>query len=407
MDEVSIIKNGVLLTKRGFLVNAILFFTFFTSYFVFSYYVIRDAVPSTGIRPMVQASFNFIIVISLLLTSFFVYKINKLRAIYACSIVTSAVTVLLFFVSNDIFRSILIFVVGIFLGLGQLAFFTYFWDLTVSEERGRIGGLVGFVSLPFTFFITSIIAETLDFLGVIVLGIILSLGPLAVILLRPEKTVSTSKKSDIGTFSEKRTVLLYSIPWVLFSLINATLAKNISLSTLQQVSSSFYVFLTFLQIISTIVGAVSGGIIADFFGRRLSLAFSVTSYGISAAFAGLIQNYAIYYFVYIANGLSWGILLTLYSFVVWGDLANKENCAKMYSIGLITLYLTAGVGLIMPTSQVPLVVSSLVSCALIFLSNVPIILAPELLSSDFRERIKLKLHIRAVRKIRKQSQNQG
>jgi hypothetical protein len=32
---------------------------------------------------------------------------------------------------------------------------------------------------------------------------------------------------------------------------------------------------------------------------------------------------------------------------------------------------------------------------------VPIVLAPELLSSDFRERIKLKLHMNAVRKIDK------
>jgi MFS family permease len=239
------------------------------------------------------------------------------------------------------------------------------------------------------------------------LSVILSLGTLVAILLRPEKAVLTAKKDERGNHSEKRTVLLYSIPWILFSLINATLAKNISLNILQQVPSSFYLFLTILQAIGVIFGAICGGIIADFFGRRLSLAFSLTLYGISSALAGLTKINEILSFVYVANGLSWGILLILYSLVVWGDLANKENCAKMYSIGLIILYSTIGVGFLIPISQIPLVVSSLVSCLLIFLSNVPLILAPELLPSDFRERIKLKLHMDTVRKIKKQSQNQG
>jgi hypothetical protein len=298
-------------------------------------------------------------------------------------------------------------VVGIFFGIGQLAFSIFFWNLTVPEERGRIGGLIGFVSLPF-YFISIVSAETLDFLGTVVLSIILSLATLVVILLRPEKAALTAKNEERGNYSEKRTVLLYSIPWVMFSLINVTLAKNISLNALQQVSSSFYLFLIFLQVIATIFGTLGGGIIADFFGRRLSLAFAVTSYGISSALGGLIQNDAIFCFAYFANGLSWGILLTLYSFVIWGDLANKENCAKMYSIGLVIYYSTMGVGLLpIQVSQIPLVISALASCLLIFLSNVPIVLAPELLSSDFREKIKLRLHIRTVRKIGKQSQNQG
>lgn len=404
----SVIKNGVLLTKRGVLVNVILFFIFFTSYYVFSLYLLRRAVfLSAGNLLIVQASFSFLIAITLLLTSFFIHRFNKLHVIYACSLVTSVVTALLFFASNDVFKLIIIFVVGIFFSIGLLAFFTHFWNLTVPEERGRVAGLIGFVSLPFFFMVVPVIAETLDFPSTVMLSIILSLGTLVVILLRPEKAVLTAKTGGKGNYSEKRTVLLYSIPWVLFSLINATLSKNISFNILQQVPPSFYLFLAVLQLIAAVFGTLSGGMIADFFGRRLSLAFSLTLYGISSALAGIVNNQAIFSFVYAANGFSWGVLLILYLFVVWGDLANKENCAKMYSIGLMTFYLTTGAGFLAPILQVPLVVSSLVSCLLIFLSNVPLILAPELLSSDFRERIRLKLHMKAVRKMSKQSQNQG
>jgi hypothetical protein len=407
-DDLSVIKSGILLTKRGFLINAIFFFIFFTLYYVFSIYVLRRiAVLFDGGSLIVQVAFNFIIAITLMSTSFFIHRFNRLHVIYLCSIVISILTALLLFFSNGIFVVTIIFAVGAFFSIAQLAFFTYFWSLTVPEERGRIAGIIGFVPLPFYFIVDPVVASTLDFLGTIMLSIILSLGPLVVVLMRPEKGALTKKKYDRGNYFEKRTVLLYSIPWILFSLINVTLAKNISLNILQQ-APSFYVLLE-LQLIAVVLGTLSGGLIADFFGRRLSLALSLTLYGISSALAGLFINYAVFVFVYVANGLSWGILLTLYSLVVWGDLSNKENCAQMYSIGLITFSLATGVGLLLrqQIAEVPLVASALVSCLLIFLSNIPLILAPELLPSDFRERIKLRLHMSTVRKIGRKSQNHG
>jgi len=220
----------------------------------------------------------------------------------------------------------------------------------------------------------------------------------------------TAKKDEKGYHPEKRTILLYSIPWALFSLINATLARNFSLYVLQCVPFSYYMYLAVLQLVAAVFGALGGGIIADFFGRRLSLVLGLTLYGIGSALAGLVKNYEMFCFVYVASGLNWGILLTLYLLVVWGDLATKESCAKRYSIGLIIFYLAMGVGSLLThqISQIPLITSSLVSCLLIFLSNIPLIFAPELLSSDFRERIKLKLYMSVVREIgRKLSQNQG
>ena len=403
--------TGVRLTKRGFLVTMILSFTFLTWYYVFYASVLRHVIGSSAeIYPVADASFNFIIAITLLLNSFFFHRFGKIRIIYESSIVTSIATILLLFTPSIILRLIIIFVAGVFFSIGQLAFFTYFWSLTVSEERGRAAGLVGFFSLPI-FYIVGFVAETLDFSGIVMLGVILNLGMLVVKLLRPEnKAMLTAKKDEKGYHPEKRTILLYLVPWALFSLINETLARNISLHVLKLVPFSYHIFLALLQLVAAVFGALGGGIIADFFGRRLSLVFSLTLLGIASALAGLVKNYTIFYFVYVANGLTWGILMTLYFLVVWGDLANEESCAKRYSIGLIIFYLAMGVGSLLThqISQIPLITSSLVSCLLIFFSNIPLILAPELLSSDFRERIKLKLYMNVVRKIgRKTSQNQG
>jgi len=394
--------TDVRLTKRGFLVIIILYFTFITWYSVFLVYVVRLAVGSvTETYLMVYASLNFIIAITSLLASFFIHRLNRIRIIYESSIITSILTILLLFTPSIILRLIVIFVAVVFFSIGQLAFFTYFWSLTISEERGRVGGLGGFFSLPFSH-IVILMTETFDFSGTVMVSAILNLGTLAIKLLRPEKKAFlTAKKDEKGCNPEKRTILLYSVPWALFSVINATLARNISIHVFQQVPFSYYLFICVLQLVASVFGALGGGIIADFFGRRSSLVLGLTLYGTGSALVGLTENYEILCFVYVANGLNWGILLTLYLFVVWGDLANKESCAKRYSIGLIIYYLAMGVGNLFSHQifQISLTTSSLVSCLLIFLSNIPLIFAPELLSSDFRERIRLKLYMSVVRKI--------
>jgi len=319
--------------------------------------------------------------------------------------ISVSAAVLLFAFSN-MFRLLFLFVIAVFFSAGQLAFLKYFWKSTVREERGRVAGLMGFTSLFFNLVIYVVVAGIFDFSMIAVLGMILNFAIFGTLLLRPWKLWKSRVRSV--HYLEKRTVFLYAVPWLLFSLVNATLAKSVSFHISQQISSSFYLLLTVLQVVAAFFGALLGGLISDFFGRRAPLVFSLTLYGISSALAGIANSFAVLYFVYIANGFSWGILLAIFTFVIWGDLSNGENCAKMYAIGFIIFYLTQGVGLIPleQISQIPLAVSSLGGCLLIFLSNIPIFLAPELLPLDFRERIRLKLHMDAVKRVKK-TRNQG
>ena len=403
-----ILKYGILLTKRGLLLNIVFSFVFYASYFVFSYYIPLNFIPSGENRSMVQAAFNFIIAITLIVAAFLIHRIKKLHVIYVCSICSSVLAASLFVIPSNTLRILILFAIAIFFGAGQLAFLVYFWGLTVSQERGRVAGFIAFISFLFHPIMYALIATTLDFPRAVALGIILSVGALIGILVKSKKAVLTAKKTENGQHPEKRTILFYLIPWLLFSLINATLAKNISYNISQQVVPSLYLVLTIVQAIGTIFGTLSGGFIADFFGRRMSLAFSLTLYGISSAIAGISGSTSLLYFVYITNGLSWGILLTMYTFVVWGDLASTKNCAKMYAIGFVSFYLAQGIGLL-PLEQIlqiPLVVSSLVSCLIIFLSNIPIFLAPELLSPDFTEKLRMKLHLSTIKKIKRRP-NQG
>jgi hypothetical protein len=402
LPKLNILKYGVVLAKRSLLLNLIFSSIFYASYFVFFVYIPQYFAPFANDLLILQATLNIIIVVTLFAAGFLINRMNELRVIYTCSagILVSAVTLL--YASSYLFMILVLSGIAVFFSVGQLAFLKYFWKLTVQEERGRLAGLMGFTSLLLNLVIYIAVAEVFDFSMIAVLGMIFNFAIIGTLLLRPWHF---SLKSEVArvNYLEKRTIFLYAVPWLLFSLINATLAKSVSFHISQQISASLYLFLTVLQVVAAFFGALVSGVIADFFGRRMPIVFSLTLYGISSALAGVANNFAILYFVYIANGFSWGILLAIYTFVIWGDLSNEKNCAKMYAIGFIIFYLTQAVGFIPleQISQIPLVASSLGGCLLIFLSNIPIFLAPELLPSDFRERIRLKLHMNAIRKVKK------
>src|SRR3972149_3234920 len=199
---------------KFFFVSVLLFFIFQTSYFVFSSLVPMYIIPSSDYLLFMQASFHFVIAITILVSSFFVDRINNWVLIYTSSIATILMTVLLLFAPNDVFKIAILFVVGIFFSIGLLGFFAYFWRSTVPEERGRISGLIGFVALPINFIVSHFVAPSLDFLGTMMLSIIVSLGILVIVLLKPKKAVLAAKNGE-GNYPEKRTVLLYSIPWIL------------------------------------------------------------------------------------------------------------------------------------------------------------------------------------------------
>lgn len=314
-------------------------------------------------------------------------------------------TILILFVSGKLVISILVLLVGVFFSIGQLSFLADFWKKTFSEERGRIGGVIGLAALPIYFVLSSFIAEILDLSGTVILAATLSIIPVIPLIFKNQKALTTTKREAFCP--EKRTIILYAVPWVLFCLINSTVAKNISSNAIQLIPSSSFGIIIVLQVVAALVGTILGGVLADFFGRRLTLSISVTLYGIGMALIGLVQNTLFASFAFFTEGLSWGILLTLYIFVIWGDLSNKENYTRLYAIGLMAFYFTSALE---PFStliaQIPLVQSAFLGCTIIFLSNVPIALAPELQSSDFLEKIRLKMHIKAAKRIAKKYEDQ-
>lgn len=403
----SILLTNIKMSKSAFAIVCIPYYVCLTWYIIFSTFFPSFIVDSETFSTC-SAIFNFIIVFALLFGLFIIRKINKIYAIYTWSAFSLIGTILIFFASNGTLKLTMYYLLGGLFGISQLAFFTLFWDLTVLEERGRMSGLMGFISLSIFVFSTAI-AGSLDFLGLLMLVVFLNLVIFSIKILNPKKIlILTAKKTQKVYDPDKRMIILYLVPWIVFSLINATLAVNISFGVSQLVSPDIFILFSFLQGVGAGFGALIGGIIADFFGRRVSLAFGLTLYGFSSALVGL-GKYEMFYLVYVANGLNWGILSSLYLLTIWGDLSTTESCANRYSLGLIIFYLSAGIGRILVPQiyQIPMTTASILVCSFIFLSNIPLILAPELLPTDFREKIRLKSYIYLLKKKLRRLPNQG
>lgn len=395
--------------KSSFFTITLLFFTFTALYFAISYSLLEFVLgPNTELYRIAYVTLNLVIIFSLLLGAFLIRSDNTVYVTYRCLIMILVLTPLLFF-PNAALRLLIIFIQGIIIGLGQLVSLTFFWNLTRSEERGRVAGFAGFFVVPL-FQVIGGASQIVGFNWTIIIIIVLSLGALSTKLFGLMKGSSLSKmNSDKGFRHEKRTIILYAIPWIIFSLVNFTLARNISSNIFDVVPSSLYTFLSFLQIISSALGASIGGIISDLDGRRSALGVSLTLFGISIVFGGIFQAVGVFYLMYIINGFTWGILWTLYITVVWGDLGDEETVVKNYSLGLLIFYLAVIFGFVFipQISQIPVVTSSFLGCLLVLLSNIPLVVAPELLSSEFQEKLKLMLHFKSLKKIRKSSKNHG
>jgi len=402
--KVNVLLTGVQLKKAGLAIAAIPYFTFFAWYYIFSYYILSFLLEKmTGIFYIYNASFNLLISLTLVLSCSFIRRIDKTSLIYAWSILSSVGTIYMILAPTDTLKLTTYLLLGVVFGIGLLAFLSFFWDLTVAEERGRVAGSIGVIFLPVcSLFIA--LAASLDLCGTATLCILLNLGTLAIKQLNTGRRPMLKEREDVREYNpEKRTIALYLIPWTVFSFINATLTSSFSLYVTQHSPPSHQLFLMTLQVVGGGLGALVGGVLADFFGRRLSLAAGLTLYGVSSAISGLTESYELLYLAFIGTGLTWGILMTVCLFVIWGDLATAKTCERRYSVGLAIFYLAASLGSLLSHElvRIPLMSAAIISCLLIFLSNIPLILAPELLSTDFREEVRIKLYVSLVRKIAK------
>ena len=149
----SIVKSGFQSNFRGILLYAIQFAALFTFYFIFLLHVLPKVIGSSDSSlPFFQAFFSLTIAVTLLVLSFLKFKQTRVHTLFGSYTMTFLGTILILFVSGKLVISILVLLVGVFFSIGQLSFLADFWKKTFSEERGRIGGVIGLATLPIYFY---------------------------------------------------------------------------------------------------------------------------------------------------------------------------------------------------------------------------------------------------------------
>lgn len=327
-------------------------------------------------------------------------------SIYAWSLISPIVTISLIFAS-ELWFLIGVCLLGGLYGNFLLKFFADFGGLTVISERGRAGGFIGFISILVMSFLT-VVSLLFGFVGSVLLCSFLSLLPFLTTRLAtrdPVPSVFDLAFSFKRSCWRNRDFFLYLIPWLVYNLVNAIIGRYGITSLIDQLHLPFIPMMV-LSNVTSCMGALIGGFIADIYGRKKALGVGLTSYGISSAFSGLIyseiQDSLLVFLLFALNGLSWGIFFVLYFFVVWEDLSDMNNSSSYY-IGVSFYSLTMSLAHFLPPSiQFPLVNLALASCVLIFSSNIFLVVAQELLSRELRREFDLFVYLEQVKKFFKE-----
>ncbi len=368
-------------------------------FFYFFLFYIFLAMLTSSYSSIVTVGLDAEVCITILLSAFLVKKINDTIFCYVAAIVIGIAS-FLFLLLNPIFKLILIFGTAPLFSLGVMAFFSYFQRVSVQAERTRFVVIIACTALPLVFFISLLPLNALISYITAALLIFLSCGFLVLNRSRTERTVLAQE--DMHYFG-KKTVFLYLLPWIIFCITNATLAKNNSIYVLDHMPTTFTIFLIAFQVIGVSFGAIMAGFMSDFFGRRITLALALTLYGVSSALGAIFMNAICWSAMYLINGITWGILFVMYIFVVWSDLSNDENCPKLYALGSLTYLSSSAIANLIQNSFLTITMSSFLTCFAVYFSIVPIFLAPEIADSDLIAKTRFERYVRKLRKI----QNQG
>jgi len=207
--------------------------------------------------------------------------------------------------------------------------------------------------------------------------------------------------TDRSRISQRRTLILYLIPWMTFSLIDG-------IDT--QILKNIYPQETFemgrmLAYLTGSFSAILGGVAIDLVGRRTSIISSMITLGLGFIAVSLAQTSSVSWLIFwIAEGVAWGVLSITYVLVIWGDLGSRENREKYYAIGTIPFFLSRAVGFVLKPNFFWFSPTHLFSMVILlnFLAVIPLLFVEEVLPLKIREHRKMRGYIRRAKQLAEQ-----
>ncbi len=247
---------------------------------------------------------------------------------------------------------------------------SYFADLTLIENRGRIGSFIFFASnlgvVPIAVVLTGLDLIT----NFLILTAWRSLGLIIFALFKPtdKSPKETKKNSSFFSILQDRSLMLYLLPWVMFTFIDRLLRPFFGPSLFEAVIGS--------------VAVLIGGFLCDTIGRKRVVVYGFVMLGVAYAIVGIAPTLEISRYLYsILDGFAAGMLIITFLLTLWGDLSQSGTKEKYYAIGSLPLFATSLVP-VFSSAYIHLIPASAVfsvASFFLFMAVLPLMYAPETL----------------------------
>ncbi|MCL1978057.1 MAG: MFS transporter [Candidatus Bathyarchaeota archaeon] len=383
-------------------VNALVWYLYFFSF-------LKTNSSFAGTDFIINIGFSLLaVVLSAVLSTKLIQKIeNRLKFLFYWMLVGALLSPISLFVGSASFFSVIIIsgLIGVYFGFGFPVLMGYYSATTKNTQRAKTSGLTLFLMTICLFAVTMITKDAVS--TAIVLTVWKLGGLIAIMALKPSETkINKEEKVSYKSILKMRSVLLYFAPWLIFSIVNnfayPVLYSSISAETVTLVATVGTALTGFF--------AVFFGFLADRFGRKYLLVFGFTLIGLGYATLALFSEYGNVLWLYtVVDSIAWGIFAPLFLLTLWGDIAGKRDSEKFFVIGflpyLLSNFLGASLGQYVAVSVTNLTVVFSFIGFFLFLTAIPLFMAPETLSEKEINDNELQRYIEKVQKIAEKQKN--
>ena len=369
------------------------------TYFMFSEIVNNLELPQTAI---ILYSAYFISLAIAALVGGKIFPRIRVKALEVWIFLGSFTTILLSVISVESFviNGLISILLGVSVGIGLPSCLSYFAELTKIENRSFVGGiiwsLVGICALGFAFLFFTL--SQWEMIILLTIWRIFS-GLVFTFINRKKKKIPLNKEPSYLELIRNKDILLYLFPWIMLTIINFAEAPIIEVA----VGPDFFMVLSMTTWILVGIFAIIGGYIADIVGRKRVVIAGFVMLGIEyAAMSAFPSSNITAYMFMILDGVTWGLLFSVFFMSLWGDLGEHHIKEKYYVIGglpyLLSNFLSV---LIKPIAmELPLNTAFTFATFFLFLAILPLIYSPETLPEKKIKERELKNYLENAAKIR-------
>jgi len=306
----------------------------------------------------------------------------RTRFLYLWPFLGAIATLLLgAFSGQSVFIDVLIaFSLGTSVGIGFPSCLSYFAESTSVETRGFSSGLtwsgVGATVLLFAFLL-NILGTWEIFIALAIWRLLGGIGFLGLDR-KSKKQQLVQTTPSYFELIRKREILLYLFPWTMFSIINfaeAPILENVF-------GAGTFAFIQLVEFAIIGLFAVVGGIIGDLYGRKRVVISGFIMLGIEFAILSLFSNSRLMLYPYLfLDGITWGLLYTIFLTIIWGDLGGNQVKEKYYTLGGLPFLLSIFLSVIIEpyAKSIPTGLDFSLASFFLFMAVIPLMYATETL----------------------------